>query len=321
MNMNLFIITKYRNSGKLSSHNWFFNGFCKEVLCKYSVLLDVGLTPDKESIFKMYKFMEKNRKCGGVCGYMNLRMEGLNDEEEETTEGIGWFSRMTLKLTDIQRAQQVEYHFGHLLDKPFESLFNFIHVLPGAFSAYKMDALQLTSKKSDSSDLMKEYFRALDDSANDTRRTPFHISPCQVILRILLPDLIYRCCFKLKKNSDEQLLYDSNVYLAEDRTLCMGIHKNGYKLEFLPDAHGWVDPIKTLPALLGQRKRWINGSFFAFEKVRQELRHDCGNIMLKFQFGYLAFMNMLAFVAPAFFLFTIHIAMFAFRDWVFTAIQ
>lgn len=27
--MNLFFITKYKNSGKLSSHNWFFNGFCK----------------------------------------------------------------------------------------------------------------------------------------------------------------------------------------------------------------------------------------------------------------------------------------------------
>jgi len=25
-------------------------------------------------------------------------------------------------------------------------------------------------------------------------------------------------------------LYNSNVYLAEDRTLCMGIHQNGYEL-------------------------------------------------------------------------------------------
>ena len=43
--------------------------------------------------------------------------------------------------------------------------------------------------------------------------------------------------------------------------------------------------------------------------------------MLQLQILYLAFMNMLAFVAPAFFLFTIHIAMFAFRDWTFTALQ
>jgi len=47
-----------------------------------------------------------------------------------------------LHFVDIQRAQQVEYHFAHLIDKPFEALFRFIHVLPGAFSAYRMKALQ-----------------------------------------------------------------------------------------------------------------------------------------------------------------------------------
>ena len=44
--MNLFMVTKYKNGGKLSSHNWFFNGFCRELGAKYAILLDVGLTPD-----------------------------------------------------------------------------------------------------------------------------------------------------------------------------------------------------------------------------------------------------------------------------------
>ena len=26
--VNLYFCIKYKNSGKLSSHNWFFNGFC-----------------------------------------------------------------------------------------------------------------------------------------------------------------------------------------------------------------------------------------------------------------------------------------------------
>ena len=47
-----------------------------------------------------------------------------------------------MKFFDIQRAQQLEYHFAHLVDKSFESLFGFIHVLPGAFSAYRMEALR-----------------------------------------------------------------------------------------------------------------------------------------------------------------------------------
>jgi len=43
--MNLFLCIKYKNSGKLSSHNWFLNGFCKELRPNYAVLLDVGLRP------------------------------------------------------------------------------------------------------------------------------------------------------------------------------------------------------------------------------------------------------------------------------------
>ena len=29
LKMNLFVVTKYRNGGKISTHDWFFNGFCK----------------------------------------------------------------------------------------------------------------------------------------------------------------------------------------------------------------------------------------------------------------------------------------------------
>lgn len=57
--------------------------------------------------------------------------------------------------------------------------------------------------------------------------------------------------------------------LAEDRILCMGIYKSGYSLAYLPDAYSEVDPIMTLHSMFGQRRRWINGSFFAFEKVKE----------------------------------------------------
>ena len=71
--MNLFMVTKYKNGGKLSSHNWFFNGFCRELKTKYAILLDVGLKPDTEALVKMYKHMENNDIVGGVCGYMAIK--------------------------------------------------------------------------------------------------------------------------------------------------------------------------------------------------------------------------------------------------------
>ena len=52
----------------------------------------------------------------------------------------------------------------------------------------------------------------------------------------------------------------------------MGIHRNGYKMHYLPDAYAEVDPMKTVHGLMGQRRRWINGSFFAFSKVKGDLR-------------------------------------------------
>jgi chitin synthase len=69
------------------------------------------------------------------------------------------------------------------------------------------------------------------------------------------------------------MLEKENIYLAEDRILCMGIHKNGKKIHYLPDAYAEVDPMKNLHSLMGQRRRWINGSMFAFNKVKSELKN------------------------------------------------
>jgi chitin synthase len=66
-----------------------------------------------------------------------------------------------LKFADIQRTQQVEYHFAHLMDKPFEASFGFIHVLPGAFSAYNMDAI-IKYDEADDDKLLKSYFKSIE---------------------------------------------------------------------------------------------------------------------------------------------------------------
>jgi chitin synthase len=77
----MFFCIKYKNSGKLSSHNWFFNGFCNELKPKYSILLDVGLRPYPGALYKMYNYMKDNPDVGGVCGYMSLKIEKVEDED------------------------------------------------------------------------------------------------------------------------------------------------------------------------------------------------------------------------------------------------
>ena len=56
-------------------------------------------------------------------------------------------------------------------------------------------------------------------------------------MRTLLPDFVNNCFIEIKDDSEEQMLYNENIYLAEDRILCMGIHKKGFDMSFLPDAY------------------------------------------------------------------------------------
>jgi chitin synthase len=103
------------------------------------------------------------------------------------------------------------------------------------------------------------------------------------------------------------MLESENIYLAEDRILCMGIHKAGKKMHYLPDAFSKVDPMKSLHTLMGQRRRWINGSTFAFGKVKEELSNSpTSQVTLSIQILYLSLCNMFSYFSPAILLFTVH---------------
>jgi hypothetical protein len=67
----------------------------------------------------MYAHMKKNPKVGGVCGYMSLKIEKIDEADEIQDEDVDFITGIMLKFADIQRTQQVEYHFAHLMDKPF----------------------------------------------------------------------------------------------------------------------------------------------------------------------------------------------------------
>ena len=138
---------------------------------------------------------------------------------------------MSRTLFSIERAQEYEYILAHFLDKNAESSLGFLHVLPGAWSAYRYRALI----KSD------EYE----------------------------PNLLEHSYFKMTLNPEMECsgYQEANMYLAEDRILSLGIYcqpKAKFYLKYVPDAGARTDPMKTHTDLMKQRRRWINSSLFAF---------------------------------------------------------
>lgn len=258
------------------------------------------MRPYKDALFKMYRCMKLNPRVGSVCGYLRLIEEQVEEEATVSTADMDCLSSMLTVVFDIQRAQQIENHLEHVINKPFESAFKFIHVLPGAFSAYSMDALRPTGEKDQ---LLREYFRDMNEKLATNKIVPSQYSGGEIVARVLLPKTLWSCGGKrLDPDSEEQLLYNENVNLAEGRVLCLGIHKNDRDIVYMPDVYAQVEPVKKINELMGLKKKEINGGAFSFEKVREEFSSETSkraSFFIRFQLFYLSFLKFLSYFAPA----------------------
>jgi chitin synthase len=192
---------KEKNQKKTNSPRWFFNAFGPVSEPNVCVLLDVGTMPGPHSIYHLWKAFDINSNVGGACG------------EIVALKGKFWRNL----LNPLVAAQNFEYKMSNILDKPLESIFGYITVLPGAFSAYRYIALQ-------------KYF--LGEQMHGT-------------------------------DAD---IFTANMYLAEDRILCWElVSKRGgsWILHYVKSAYAETDVPDTVPELVSQRRRWLNGSFFA----------------------------------------------------------
>ncbi|PVU90169.1 hypothetical protein BB559_004760 [Furculomyces boomerangus] len=204
---------KEKNAKKINSHRWFFNAFSPLLNPNVCVLIDVGTKPSGTSIYHLWKAFDKDSSVAGACGEICV----------DTGSGC------TELMNPLVAAQNFEYKMSNILDKPLESVFGYISVLPGAFSAYRYLALQNTTPTEGP---LSAYFKGeLMHTAEGTGG-----------------------------------IFEANMYLAEDRILCFElVAKRGknYVLKYVKSAKAVTDVPDNLPELISQRRRWLNGSFFA----------------------------------------------------------
>jgi chitin synthase len=100
------------------------------------------------------------------------------------------------------------------------------------------------------------------------------------------------------------------MYLAEDRILCLGIHSLGYTLDYLPDAESLVDPVTSLTRLLGQRRRWINGSWFAFNYVHDH-SYESDSCLFSIQMIYYTLVQRISWIQVSIFYVTMNLTLIA----------
>ena len=230
---------KEKNQKKINSHRWFFNAFGRVLDPNICVLIDAGTKPGKDSIYHLWKAFDLNPMCGGACGEIKVMLSGGRK-----------------LINPLVATQNFEYKMSNILDKPLESAFGFISVLPGAFSAYRYIALQ--NDKTGQGPL-KKYFDGELMKANEG-------------------------------------IFTANMYLAEDRILCFELVSKRncrWVLQYVKSSTGETDVPDTMAEFILQRRRWLNGSFFAavyalahFYQINRSDHSFLRRIMLGVEFTY-----------------------------------
>lgn len=202
---------KEKNQKKLNSHRWFFNAFGKALQPNVCILLDVGTRPGNKSLYCLWKAFDTDSNVAGACGEIKA-MKGKYGSS---------------LLNPIVASQNFEYKMSNILDKPLESVFGYITVLPGALSAYRYHALQ---NDETGHGPLSQYFKG----------ETLHGQHADV--------------------------FTANMYLAEDRILCWElVAKRGERwvLKYVKGCTGETDVPDAVPEFISQRRRWLNGAFFA----------------------------------------------------------
>ncbi|KAF2725917.1 glycosyltransferase family 2 protein [Polychaeton citri CBS 116435] len=202
---------KEKNQKKLNSHRWFFNAFGRALNPNICILLDVGTKPGDDSLYHLWKAFDRDSTVAGAAG------------EIKAAKGKAWLQL----FNPLVASQNFEYKMSNILDKPLESTFGYITVLPGALSAYRYHALQ---NDETGHGPLSQYFKGETLHGQDAD------------------------------------VFTANMYLAEDRILCWELvakRNERWVLKYVANATGETDVPDSVPEFISQRRRWLNGAFFA----------------------------------------------------------
>jgi len=225
--MQFMFSLKEFNAGKLDTHLWFFEGFAHH-------------------FYRAMKQSESNKQAELYCVCIDAGTRPRGDaivkliaelESDPCIAGVCGEIAVDKGLSPKNivhnwtiAAQNFEYKLGNILDKCSESFFGFITVLPGAFSAYRWSAL-----------------------------SPPELA-CTSAQRPIVP------YFKSVTHGGEMNAFYGNMYLAEDRVLCLELicsQRAANLLRYVEGATAVTDVPESTAALTKQRRRWLNGSLFA----------------------------------------------------------
>ncbi|KAG6853182.1 hypothetical protein C0991_006292 [Blastosporella zonata] len=209
----IILIVKAKNQKKINSHRWLFNAVGSMLNPEVCVLIDAGTRPGHKSIYYLWEAFHNDHNLGGCCGEIHAMLKGGKK-----------------LLNPLVAAQNFEYKMSNILDKPLESAFGYVSVLPGAFSAYRYRAIQGRP--------LEQYFHG-DHSLADR-----------------LGD----------KGINGMSIFTKNMFLAEDRILCFELVAKAnerWTLTYVKPSKAETDVPESAAELIGQRRRWLNGSFAA----------------------------------------------------------
>lgn len=150
-------------------------------------------------------------------------------------------------LNPLVAAQNFEYKMSNILDKPLESSFGYVSVLPGAFSAYRFRAI---------------LGRPLDQYFHGDHSLADRLGPKGIYGMNIFTKNMFLGAFLFQSLSS----FFINILTAEDRILCFElVAKAGdrWTLTYVKPSKAETDVPETAVELIGQRRRWLNGSFAA----------------------------------------------------------